>query len=81
MRHHSVPPAGATGANAEHDEDTMTRDDRTLALLLIMAWAARTGRFLRPVPVNELTPEELVDFWADDQLDQPPCGPVLGRSH
>jgi hypothetical protein len=79
-RHHSVPPADATGVGAEHHEDTMTRDDRTLALLLVAAWAARTGRVLRPVPVSELTPEELVDFWADDQLEQPPYVPVLRRS-
>jgi hypothetical protein len=81
MRHHSVPPADAMGVGAERNEDTMTRDDRTLALLLVTVWAARTGRVLRPVPVNELTHEELVDFWADDQLGPPPYMPVLRRSH
>jgi hypothetical protein len=80
MRHHSVPPADGTGVGAEHDEDAMTRDDQTLAVLLVAVWAARTGRVLRPVPVSELTPQELVDFWADDQLVQPPYMPVLRRS-
>ena len=51
MRHHSVPPADGTGVGAEHDEDAMTRDDQTLAVLLVTVWAARTGRVLRPVPV------------------------------
>jgi hypothetical protein len=46
--------------------------DASLALALYAIWATRTGRTLRPVPVTELTPEELIDFWADDQLDQPP---------
>jgi hypothetical protein len=81
MRHHSVLPADGTMAGAEHDEDAMSRDDRTLALLLVTVWAARTGRVLRPAPVSELTPQELVDFWADDQLGQPPYMPVLRRSH
>jgi hypothetical protein len=80
MRHHSVPPADATGADDKHDEDATTRDDRTLALLLVTVWAARTGRVLRPVPVNELTSEELVDFWADDQLERPSYVPILRRS-
>jgi hypothetical protein len=80
MRHHSVPPADGTGVGAEHDEDAMTRDDQTLAVLLVTVWAARTGRVLRPVPVSELTPQELVDFWADDQLVQAPYMPVLRRS-
>jgi hypothetical protein len=80
MRHHAVPPADTTATGAEHGEDTMTRDDQTLALLLVTAWAARTGRVLRPVPVKELTPGELMDFWADDHLEQRYM-PVLRRSH
>jgi hypothetical protein len=80
MRHHSVPPVDGTGVGAGHDESGMTRDDRTLALLLVTVWAARTGRVLRPAPPSELTPEELVDFWADDQLWQQPRTPVLRRS-
>jgi hypothetical protein len=54
----------------------MTPEDRALSLLLIAAWAARTRRVLRPVPVNELSPKELVNFWADDQLEQPLDAPV-----
>jgi hypothetical protein len=45
-------------------------EDRLLAVLLTTIWATRTGRTLRPVPVSELSPEELVDFWADDQIMQ-----------
>jgi hypothetical protein len=48
------------------------REDQLLALLLTTIWATRTGRELPPVPVSELSPAELMDFWADDQLDHPP---------
>ena len=44
-------------------------DDRVLALALITVWATRTGRILRNVPVGELSPDELVAFWTDDQID------------
>ena len=43
-------------------------DDRILALALITVWATRTGRTLRNVPAGELSPDELMTFWADDQL-------------
>ena len=42
--------------------------DQMLALMLTTIWATRTGRTLPPVPVSELSPEELIGFWADDQL-------------
>jgi hypothetical protein len=45
------------------------RADISLTLALYTVWAARTGRVLREVPVTELSPDELIDFWADDQLD------------
>jgi len=47
-------------------------EDRVLALALITIWATRTGRRLRAVPISELSAEELVAFWADDQLDEHP---------
>lgn len=43
--------------------------DATLACVLFTAWAIRTGRMLRPVPVTDLSSDELTDFWADDQLE------------
>jgi hypothetical protein len=44
-------------------------DDDLLALLYIGIWALRTGRTLRDdVPAAQLTEEELIDFWADDQI-------------
>lgn len=45
------------------------QDDCIMALALITVWAIRTGRELRLAPVSELSAEELVAFWADDQLD------------
>jgi hypothetical protein len=44
-------------------------DTALVALSLFTVWAARTGRVLRAVPTSELTPEELIEFWADDQLE------------
>jgi hypothetical protein len=52
-----------------HGMPMRARTDRPLALALYTVWAARTGRVLRSVPVTDLTPDELIDFWADDQLD------------
>jgi hypothetical protein len=46
-------------------------DAGLVARSLYTIWAVRTGRRLRDVPVSELTPEELVDFWADDELEEP----------
>jgi hypothetical protein len=43
--------------------------DVVLARSLFTTWAIRTGRALRPLPLTELTAEELADFWADDQLE------------
>lgn len=52
-----------------HNEPTWSPIDAVLALSLYTIWVARTGRFLRNVPISELTAEELIEFWADDQLD------------
>lgn len=43
-------------------------DSGVIAMALYAVWAVRTGRTLRHVPICELTPQELEDFWADDQL-------------
>ncbi|WUI01253.1 hypothetical protein OHR68_05365 [Spirillospora sp. NBC_00431] len=38
---------------------------------LYTLWAARTGRVLRDAPAGEPTPDELIEFWADDLLEEP----------
>jgi hypothetical protein len=76
LAHAMLLPVGVTRDDTGHDGRVMTSEDRALSLLLTTAWAARTGRVLRPVPVTELSPEELVNFWADDQLEQPLDAPV-----
>lgn len=81
VHHHVIPPTSPARADAECDEHAMAPDDRALALLLITAWATRTGRVLRPAPVSELAPEELVNFWADDQLEKPLDTPVREWPH
>lgn len=46
-----------------HDEDEL------LARVLITSWSLTTGRILRPgVAPQSLTEEELISFWADDQI-------------
>jgi hypothetical protein len=47
-------------------------EDIALAQALFTVWATRTGRTLRAVPVIDLTACELIEFWADDQIDYPP---------
>jgi hypothetical protein len=43
-------------------------DTAVMALMLFTVWSARTGRILPPVPIEDLTAQELEDFWADDQM-------------
>jgi hypothetical protein len=50
-------------------------DDALLARVLISTWVLHTGRALRrDVPPSDLPAEELIDFWADPLLDEPPAG-------
>lgn len=43
-------------------------DDDLVGLLLILTWTLITGRTLRSdVPPAELSAEELIEFWAEDQ--------------
>ncbi|MFI0352676.1 hypothetical protein [Actinomadura sp. 9N407] len=42
-------------------------DSAIMALTLFTVWSARTGRVLPPVPIAELTAQQLEDFWADDR--------------
>ncbi|TDD33388.1 hypothetical protein E1287_19565 [Actinomadura sp. KC06] len=59
-----------------------TADTAVLAMSLFTTWAARTGRVLRNVPISELTPAELIEFWADDQLeDERPDPFPASRAH
>jgi hypothetical protein len=47
--------------------------DEFLAAVLIRMWALASGRILRrDVPPDQLSVEELIDFWADDMT--PPSG-------
>ena len=48
--------------------------DEFVARLLVDIWTLATGRTLRDVPPDELTAEELIDFWSDDQLDPGDAG-------
>ena len=49
---------------------TPLSDDELLVLLLIDTWTLITGKMLRrDVPPQELTEEELIQFWSDDHLD------------
>jgi hypothetical protein len=54
--------------------------DEFVARLLIDIWTLATGRTLRcGVPPQELTTEELINFWSDDQLDAEAAVPPLRR--
>lgn len=71
-----LTPRRAAGAGA----DPNTQEDHLLGLLLTTIWATRTGRALPPVPVSELSPEELMDFWADDQFEYPAAMQLAGNA-
>ena len=51
-------------------------DDTLLSRVLISTWVLHTGRTLRrDVAPSELPVEELINFWADPLLDEPPPAP------
>lgn len=43
-----------------------TSEDELLAFLLVCTWVLATGRPFPLVPLQEMTEQELIDFWADD---------------
>jgi hypothetical protein len=54
-------------------------DDELVLRLLIAARTLMTGRIIRcDVPPQELSEEELIEFWADDLFDP---DSYLGRSN
>src|ERR1700677_112919 len=72
-RTHLMPPALST-----------TIDDDILAGILISMWALASGRFLRRgVRPDELTEQELIDFWAEDLATTtgPPRRTARSSSH
>jgi hypothetical protein len=61
------PPSPAPGSGTHSDDS----GDEFLAALLIRMWALASGRTLRrDVPPDQLSPEELIAFWADDMTPQ-----------
>jgi hypothetical protein len=46
-----------------------TNEDDLLARVLITSWSMATGRTLREgISPHSLTEDELISFWADDQM-------------
>jgi hypothetical protein len=65
-----VPDETASGANSP----SLDPADEQLARILVRMWSLASGRRLRSgARPDELTAEELIDFWADD------LAPVAGR--
>jgi hypothetical protein len=49
-------------------------EDELLARVLITSWSLATGRILQAgVAPQSLTEDELISFWADDQIATPRC--------
>jgi hypothetical protein len=46
-------------------------EDELVARVLITSWSLATGRTLRGVAPQSLTEDELINFWADDQMATP----------
>jgi hypothetical protein len=49
-----------------HCPERVHNDDQLLTLL-VTAWVLTTGRTPPNRPMDQLTPDELIAFWADDQ--------------
>lgn len=60
-------------ANMDESDQAMiyppVSHDEFVARLLIDIWTLATGRTLRDVPPQELSAEELIEFWSDDHLE------------
>ena len=56
------------------DSAALDPADEQLARILVLMWSLASGRRLRPgARPDELSAEELIEFWADD------LAPVAGR--
>ena len=75
LRLATPPPSVLPGFDDPSLSDPSKPSDAALmSLSLFTVWAIRTGRTLRPVPVAELSADELEAFWEDDQLEAPYAG-------
>jgi hypothetical protein len=65
---------GSTGRRSSPGPRSGTQHDlgdEVLAAVLIRMWTLASGRTLRrDVPPEQLSTEELIDFWADDMTSQ-----------
>jgi hypothetical protein len=65
------PAAGGPRPRSANAPDPQRSDDELIAYMLIRIWALFTGRTLRrDVPPDQLSEEELIDFWADPATEQ-----------
>jgi hypothetical protein len=70
------PGASDSGAMPRHNLRVESGDwgneDKLLARVLITSWTLATGRTLRAgVPPQSHSADELISFWADDQIAVP----------
>jgi hypothetical protein len=70
------PGASDSGAmsrrNLRADSGDWGNEDELLARVLITSWTLATGRTLRAdVPPQSHSADELISFWADDQIAIP----------
>lgn len=75
----AAPAPGAeahteTPAPSDHPPTPPADTDR-MALSLVTLWAMRTGRTPPPAPYTALTAAELLGFWTDPDMDEPPATP------
>jgi hypothetical protein len=74
--HYASDSAGFTYPRFARRPRRRANEDELLAQVLITSWSLATGRTLRPGVAPELlTEDELISFWADDELTVPsPAG-------
>ncbi len=43
--------------------------EQLIGFLFVRSWAQHSGHPVPAKPAGELTPQELIDFWADDAMN------------
>lgn len=71
----TTPPPTVREPVVEPVVSAIDRDDIALTALVVV-WSVRTGRALRDVPAQQWSPQELIAFWEDDQLEEDLTSPA-----
>ena len=66
LRGGPVPHLTARPPSVSYRADAPCPEDEHLLIILVTTWVLATGRTPPAKRPEDLTPDELIDFWADD---------------